>query len=133
LALLGVVAIGVGVVVGALTVPAAELGVSLGTAAVAAPAVWYRERRRSAHAWARPVVDLCRSSYVRRRQPQTVAGHEDGHMFAIGHSSDASALMYPSYQGGMWTIGADDLAALRTLYPDAWGSPRTRRLPFANR
>ena len=52
---------------------------------------------------------------------RTVAAHEFGHMWAIGHSSDTAALMYPYYHGGMWTLGADDMAALVHLYPASDG------------
>jgi hypothetical protein len=48
---------------------------------------------------------------------QTVVLHENGHVAGLAHSNDASAIMYPSYQGARCALGADDQAGIRALYP----------------
>lgn len=48
---------------------------------------------------------------------QTVALHEAGHFIGIDHTSDTSAIMYPSYQSRNRNLGQDDVAAARALYP----------------
>jgi matrixin len=48
---------------------------------------------------------------------QTVVLHENGHVAGLGHSNDSGAIMYPSYQGVRCSLGADDQAGIRALYP----------------
>jgi hypothetical protein len=47
---------------------------------------------------------------------QTVFLHENGHVAGLGHSSDPSAVMYPSYQTARCTLGQDDRNGLAALY-----------------
>ena len=47
---------------------------------------------------------------------ETVYLHENGHVAGLGHSSDTSAVMYPSYQTARCTLGADDRAGIAALY-----------------
>jgi len=48
---------------------------------------------------------------------QSVLLHENGHVAGLGHSSDISAVMYPSYQVARCSLAADDQAGVRALYP----------------
>jgi len=51
---------------------------------------------------------------------EDVATHELGHALGLNHSSDAAATMYPSYSycsQEMRTLGTDDIAGARHLYP----------------
>lgn len=50
---------------------------------------------------------------------ETVMLHENGHGLGLGHSSDPAAVMYPSYQGVLRTLQADDIAGVSSLYPSA--------------
>src|SRR3954454_21556528 len=47
---------------------------------------------------------------------QTVFLHENGHVAGLGHSSDISAVMYPSYQTAHCTLAADDRNGIAALY-----------------
>ncbi|HJK99992.1 MAG TPA: matrixin family metalloprotease [Polyangiaceae bacterium LLY-WYZ-15_(1-7)] len=47
----------------------------------------------------------------------SIALHEGGHYYGLGHSSDRNATMYFAYTGGIDMIGADDQAGICTLYP----------------
>jgi Matrixin len=47
---------------------------------------------------------------------ETVFLHENGHVAGLGHSSDPSAVMYPSYQTARCTLGQDDRNGLAALY-----------------
>lgn len=47
---------------------------------------------------------------------ETVFLHENGHVAGLGHSSDPSAVMYPSYQTARCSLSADDKAGLAALY-----------------
>jgi Matrixin len=47
---------------------------------------------------------------------ETVYLHENGHVAGLGHSSDPSAVMYPSYQTARCTLAQDDKAGLAALY-----------------
>jgi hypothetical protein len=47
---------------------------------------------------------------------ETVFLHENGHVAGLGHSSNTSAVMYPSYQTARCSLAADDRAGLAALY-----------------
>ena len=47
---------------------------------------------------------------------ETVYLHENGHVAGLGHSSDPSAVMYPSYQTARCTLSQDDKNGLAALY-----------------
>jgi hypothetical protein len=51
---------------------------------------------------------------------ESIAVHEVGHLLGLRHSSDRSAVMYPTVKVDFTarTLQADDLAAVRSLYPD---------------
>ncbi|MEQ8453929.1 MAG: matrixin family metalloprotease [Sandaracinaceae bacterium] len=51
----------------------------------------------------------------------SIALHEGGHFFGLGHSSDRGAAMYFAYSGGVSTLGADDEAGICALYPGSGG------------
>ena len=47
---------------------------------------------------------------------ETVLLHENGHVAGLGHSTDVTAVMYPSYQSARCTLAADDRAGIAALY-----------------
>jgi hypothetical protein len=47
---------------------------------------------------------------------QSVYLHENGHVAGLGHSTDISAVMYPSYQTARCALAADDRNGLAALY-----------------
>jgi len=47
-----------------------------------------------------------------------IVAHEFGHTLGFGHSSDSTALMYPTVNGGGPTLRTDDQLAARWLYPN---------------
>ena len=47
---------------------------------------------------------------------ETVFLHENGHVAGLGHSTDTSAVMYPSYRGVRCALAPDDRNGLATLY-----------------
>jgi len=47
---------------------------------------------------------------------QSVYLHENGHVAGLGHSTDTSAVMYPSYQTARCALAADDRAGIAALY-----------------
>jgi len=47
---------------------------------------------------------------------ETVFLHENGHVAGLGHSTDVTAVMYPSYQSARCTLAADDRAGIAALY-----------------
>jgi len=47
---------------------------------------------------------------------QSVYLHENGHVAGLGHSTDTSAVMYPSYQTARCALAADDRNGLAALY-----------------
>jgi Matrixin len=47
---------------------------------------------------------------------ETVYLHENGHVAGLGHSSDPSAVMYPSYQTARCALAPDDRNGLAALY-----------------
>jgi PKD repeat protein len=52
-----------------------------------------------------------------------IVAHEFGHTLGFGHSSDATALMYPSVSPGGPSLRADDQVAARWLYPSGTSTP----------
>jgi hypothetical protein len=50
---------------------------------------------------------------------ETVAVHEIGHFFGLGHSGVVKAVMFPFAPGFERTLGYDDVAAMTVLYPGA--------------
>jgi len=57
----------------------------------------------------------------------SIALHESGHYFGLGHSSDPNATMYFAYSGGIDSLGTDDQNGICRLYPGGGGgtSPGT--------
>lgn len=47
----------------------------------------------------------------------SIALHEGGHYYGLGHSNDRGATMYFAYTGGIDAIGSDDSNGICTLYP----------------
>ena len=62
----------------------------------------------------------------------TVAAHEIGHTLGLAHSSDPSALMYPSYSGPHRSLGADDIEGVQSLYGVASAPPQAPESPPTN-
>jgi Matrixin len=59
---------------------------------------------------------------------EDIAAHEFGHALGLGHSTSASATMYPSVSTcstALRTLDADDIAGARALYPLALPRPPT--------
>jgi poly(3-hydroxybutyrate) depolymerase len=59
---------------------------------------------------------------------EDVATHEFGHVLGLGHSTDPTATMYPSLaecSQQSRTLAADDIAAIRSLYPIIAQAPST--------
>lgn len=56
---------------------------------------------------------------------QSVVTHEFGHALGLNHSSDPSAVMYPSYGAGSIrrTLGGDDVAGMVAIYGAPGGAP----------
>jgi PKD repeat protein len=52
-----------------------------------------------------------------------IVAHEFGHTLGFGHSTDNTALMYPSITGGGPSLRADDQVAARWLYPNGTVTP----------
>lgn len=52
-----------------------------------------------------------------------IVAHEFGHTLGLGHSSDGTALMYPSVTGRGPSLRADDQLAARWLYPNGSAPP----------
>lgn len=51
-----------------------------------------------------------------------IVAHEFGHTLGLGHSTDSTALMYPTVTGLGPTLRPDDQLAARWLYPNGGGS-----------
>ena len=47
---------------------------------------------------------------------QSVYLHENGHVAGLGHSTDISAVMYPSYQTARCALATDDRNGIAALY-----------------
>ena len=62
----------------------------------------------------------------------TVAAHEIGHTLGLAHSSDPSALMYPSYGGPHRFLDSDDIAGAQSLYGVASAPPEAPEAPPNN-
>ena len=63
-----------------------------------------------------------------------ICAHEFGHTLGFGHSSDSTALMYPSVTGLGPSLRSDDQLAARWLYPNgssSGGTPPPPTLPAA--
>ncbi|HEX9406712.1 MAG TPA: matrixin family metalloprotease, partial [Thermoanaerobaculia bacterium] len=62
-----------------------------------------------------------------------IVAHEFGHTLGLGHSTDSTALMYPSVTGLGASLRADDQVAARWLYPSgsAPAPPPTVTVPVA--
>ncbi|HEV7428195.1 MAG TPA: PKD domain-containing protein [Thermoanaerobaculia bacterium] len=52
-----------------------------------------------------------------------IVAHEFGHTLGFGHSTDSTALMYPSVTGLGPSLRADDQVAARWLYPNGSATP----------
>jgi len=52
-----------------------------------------------------------------------IVAHEFGHTLGLGHSSDSTALMYPTVTGRGPSLRADDQLAARWLYPNGSSTP----------
>lgn len=50
---------------------------------------------------------------------QTIATHEIGHFFGLGHTAVVRAMMFPFAPDVEHKLGYDDVAAISTLYPSA--------------
>lgn len=59
----------------------------------------------------------------------SIVTHEGGHYYGLGHSSDASAIMYYAYGGGIGTIGSDDQNGICALYPGSGSDCTTTGCP----
>ncbi|HEX2085520.1 MAG TPA: matrixin family metalloprotease [Solirubrobacteraceae bacterium] len=59
----------------------------------------------------------------------TVAAHELGHALGLDHSSDAAALMFPTYAGPHRFLSPDDVAGIQRIYGTRTGGsdPTIRR------
>jgi hypothetical protein len=53
----------------------------------------------------------------------TVLLHEAGHALGLDHSSSATAVMYPSYNGVKKALTSDDVSGIRNLYSGNAGRP----------
>jgi hypothetical protein len=63
---------------------------------------------------------------------EDIVAHEGGHALGLGHSSVASATMYPSISWcstALRTLDADDLAGVETLYPPSGATSTTNTAP----
>lgn len=60
-----------------------------------------------------------------------IACHEFGHTLGFGHSSDPTALMYPTVSGGGPALRTDDQTAARWLYPSGNVSTPPPSVPSA--
>jgi PKD repeat protein len=60
-----------------------------------------------------------------------IVAHEFGHTLGFGHSTDSTALMYPSISGGGPVLRTDDQLAARWLYPSGSSTPPPPTVPAA--
>jgi len=59
------------------------------------------------------------SAHISSATLAEICAHELGHTLGLGHSSDSTALMYPSVTGLGASLRGDDQLAARWLYPNA--------------
>jgi len=60
-----------------------------------------------------------------------IVAHEFGHTLGFGHSTDSTALMYPTVTGRGASLRADDQTAARWLYPNGSAPPPPATVPAA--
>ena len=60
-----------------------------------------------------------------------IIAHEFGHTLGIGHSSNATALMYATVTGLGPSLRDDDMVAARWLYPASGSTPPAQQVPSA--
>jgi Matrixin len=61
-------------------------------------------------------TDEFRTSYANPTDLVTVAAHEVGHAIGLGHSTDETSLMYPTYTGSHRYLSWDDIIGVQSLY-----------------
>ena len=60
----------------------------------------------------------------------SVAAHEIGHAIGLGHSKDATALMYGGYEKSHRYLAADDISGALSLYESLYGPESQRFIGF---
>ena len=60
-----------------------------------------------------------------------ICAHEFGHTIGLGHSTDPTALMYPTVSGIGPSLRSDDQLAARWLYPNGTSTPPPPTVPAA--
>ena len=60
---------------------------------------------------------------------ELVVAHEFGHTLGFGHSTDNTALMYPTVTGRGPSLRTDDQNAARWLYPNGSAPPPVSHTP----
>ena len=62
------------------------------------------------------------TAHISSQTLSEICAHEFGHTIGLGHSTDSTALMYPSVTGLGPSLRADDQLAARWLYPNGGGT-----------